>query len=80
MTLARWPAVGGAYMPKRLMLPPLTAAFVESADAKGRCWKIAGSSMRSPWSRHAGRPMSSQIASIAELIRFHQAGVPGLAH
>lgn len=24
------------------MLPPFTAAFVESADAKGRCWKMAG--------------------------------------
>jgi hypothetical protein len=48
MALARWPAVGGAYIPKRLMLPPFTAAFVESAEAKGKCWKIAGSSIRKP--------------------------------
>ena len=80
MTLARWPAVGGAYMPKRLMLPPFTAAFVLSADAKGRCWNIAGSSILRPWRRHAGRPWSSQIAFIAEPIRFHQAAVPGCAH
>ncbi len=54
-------------MPKRLILPPFTAAFVESADAKGRCWKMAGSSMRKPYSLHAGgrrsRPSLRPFAS-----------------
>lgn len=33
MTFARWPAMGGAYMPNRLILPPFTAALVLSAEA-----------------------------------------------
>lgn len=67
-------------MPNRLILPPFTAAFVLSAEAKGRCWKMAGASIRSPCSLHIGRPLSSQTASIAAPIRFHHDPVPGVAH
>ena len=37
----------------------LAATFVESADAKGSCEKIVGSSIRRPCRRAIGRPCSS---------------------
>lgn len=70
ITFARCPAVGGAYIPKRLMLPPFTAAFVESAEASGNSWKIAGQACAARGvgtlagrSRHRWRPSPRRCAS-----------------
>ena len=69
-------------MPNRVLLEfrELIAAFVLSAEASGRCEKIAGDSIRSPCSLHMGRPCSSQITPIISAIRSHHESVPGLGH